>query len=63
MGAKADDTKGRMKEALGDLTDDDRLKKEGQLDQAGAKAKDVINSAKESADSLVDRARDKAKSD
>jgi hypothetical protein len=33
MGGKMDHIKGRIKEAAGALTDDDRLKREGQLDQ------------------------------
>ena len=34
-----DEAKGRIKEAAGDLTDDDDLKREGKLDQAGANVK------------------------
>jgi len=33
MGEKADEAKGRVKEAAGDLTDDDRLKREGKMDE------------------------------
>ena len=51
---KADDLKGRLKEAGGDLTDDQSLKNEGKvdravggikgaLDDAGDKAKDAVN--------------------
>jgi uncharacterized protein YjbJ (UPF0337 family) len=43
MGAKADETKGRVKEAAGDLTGDKDLKREGQVDQAGAKVKDTVD--------------------
>jgi uncharacterized protein YjbJ (UPF0337 family) len=39
-----DDMKGRVKEAAGDLTDDDDLKREGKLDQATGKVKDVVDS-------------------
>jgi uncharacterized protein YjbJ (UPF0337 family) len=38
----ADDAKGRVKEAAGDLTGDKDLKREGKVDQAGGKAKDGI---------------------
>jgi uncharacterized protein YjbJ (UPF0337 family) len=38
-----DDLKGRAKEAAGDLTDDDELKREGQIDQGKGKAKDVVD--------------------
>jgi uncharacterized protein YjbJ (UPF0337 family) len=37
-----DDAKGRVKEAAGNLTGDDQLKKEGKVDQAAGKAKDGI---------------------
>ena len=45
MGEKADEAKGRVKEAAGDLTDDDRLKREGKMDQAGAEVKEKTNEA------------------
>lgn len=37
-----DDTKGRTKEAVGDLTDDEQLKDEGKVDRASGKAKDTV---------------------
>jgi uncharacterized protein YjbJ (UPF0337 family) len=37
-----DDAKGRVKEAAGDLTDDDDLKREGKVDQATGKVKDAV---------------------
>jgi uncharacterized protein YjbJ (UPF0337 family) len=42
-----DDLKGRAKEAVGDLTDDDALKREGKLDQATGKVKDVADDTKD----------------
>jgi len=51
MGANMDEMKGRMKEAAGDLTDDDELKKEGKTDRLGAEIKDK-------ADKVVDKAKD-----
>ena len=38
-----DDLKGRVKEAAGDLTEDDDLKREGQIDQGKGKVKKVID--------------------
>jgi uncharacterized protein YjbJ (UPF0337 family) len=38
-----DDAKGRAKEAAGDLTDNDRLKHEGKLDQAKGKVKEGVD--------------------
>ncbi|MEP7059428.1 MAG: CsbD family protein [Actinomycetota bacterium] len=43
MGDDMDEAKGRVKEAAGDLTNDDDLKREGQLDQAGAAVKEKVN--------------------
>jgi uncharacterized protein YjbJ (UPF0337 family) len=37
-----DDAKGRVKEAAGDLTDNDDLKREGKVDQATGKVKDAV---------------------
>jgi uncharacterized protein YjbJ (UPF0337 family) len=52
MGSKADDMKGRAKEAAGDLTDNDDLKREGKADRAAGKVK-------EKAEEVVDKVRDK----
>jgi uncharacterized protein YjbJ (UPF0337 family) len=38
-----DDLKGRGKEALGDLTDNDDLKREGKLDRATGTVKDKVD--------------------
>jgi uncharacterized protein YjbJ (UPF0337 family) len=51
VGEDMDEAKGRVKEATGDLTDDDRLKREGKVDQAGADVKrktgDAVDKGKE----------------
>lgn len=51
MESNMDDAKGRMKEAAGDLMDDDEMKREGKTDQMGAtikeKASDVVDKAKD----------------
>ena len=41
----ADNLKGRVKEAAGDLTDDDSLKNEGKVDRASGSVKDKIDDA------------------
>jgi len=50
MSGTSDKIKGRVKEAVGVLTDDQRLKREGKLDQATGKIKEgverVIDKAK-----------------
>lgn len=48
-----DDAKGRGKQALGDLTDDQELKDEGKVDRASGKAKDVIGGIAEKAKGLL----------
>jgi uncharacterized protein YjbJ (UPF0337 family) len=40
-----DDVKGRVKEAAGDLTDDQGLKNEGKVDRATGSAKDAVGDA------------------
>lgn len=35
--------KGRAKEALGDLTDDDEMKREGKIDKGSAQVKDKVS--------------------
>lgn len=39
---KIEDMKGRVKEAAGDVTDNDDLKREGKVDQASAKVKKKV---------------------
>jgi uncharacterized protein YjbJ (UPF0337 family) len=59
MDGKMDDLKGRAKEAAGDLTDNDDLKREGKVDRAAGKVKDTLADAKEKGEDLVDNAREK----
>jgi uncharacterized protein YjbJ (UPF0337 family) len=51
-----DDAKGRIKEAAGDLTDDDDLKREGKADQVAGKVKVKVDDA-------LDAVTDKFKKD
>jgi uncharacterized protein YjbJ (UPF0337 family) len=59
MDGTADDIKGRMKEAVGDLTDNDEMKREGKVDRASGKAKDKIQEAGDRAEDMVDDAKDR----
>jgi uncharacterized protein YjbJ (UPF0337 family) len=43
MGGELDDAKGRMKEAAGDLTDDEELQREGKVDQGKGAVKDAVD--------------------
>ncbi len=51
MGENIDEAKGRTKEAAGDLTDDDGLKREGKVDKA-------MSDIKEKADDAADKVKD-----
>jgi uncharacterized protein YjbJ (UPF0337 family) len=44
-GGTTDDAKGRLKEAAGDLTDDQSLKNEGKVDKAAGTVKDKVGDA------------------
>ena len=51
--SNTDEAKGRLKEAAGDLTDDDKLKQEGKVDRAGGAAKDKIDEAADKVKNVV----------
>ena len=51
MSGKFDELKGRAKEAVGALADDEKTKREGQIDQAAGKIK-------QAAEKVVDKAKD-----
>ena len=55
----ADQIKGRIKEAAGDLTDNDDLKREGKTDRAAGKTKEVIADLRDKAEDTVDGLKDK----
>lgn len=61
MGSKFDDAKGRVKEAAGDLTDDDDLRTEGKKDQLGAKVKELAEDAKEKVEDVVDKVKERTR--
>ena len=61
-----DELKGRVEQAAGDLTDNPQLKREGQVDRAAAKIKEILDDAKGKVDEAVeklnvDRARARSK--
>ena len=47
MSGEADQAKGRIKEAVGDLTDDKSLKNEGKVDKAAGKVKEGVDDVKD----------------
>jgi uncharacterized protein YjbJ (UPF0337 family) len=61
--SNTDDIKGRVKEAAGDLTDNDDLEREGKTDRMAGKAKDMLSDAKDKAADAVDAVKDKLNRD
>ncbi len=53
------DEVGRIKAAAGDLTDNDRLTREGKTDRAAGRVKETIGNAKERAENVVDALKDR----
>lgn len=60
MGENLDKATGRVKQAAGDLTDDDELKAEGKGDELSGKAKGVVDDLKDKAEGAVDAVKDRA---
>jgi uncharacterized protein YjbJ (UPF0337 family) len=60
---KADELKGRAKQAAGDLTDNDDLKREGKVDEKGGKVKQAAENAKDKIEEGVDKVKDKLSGD
>ena len=59
MGENLDQAKGRVKQAAGDLTDNDSLKREGKADELGGKVKGLVDDLKDKANDAVDAVKDK----
>jgi len=53
MGNNKDEAKGRTKEAVGVLTDDKKLKREGKVDRAAGAAKDTVDKAADKAKDAI----------
>ena len=58
MGSTTDKIKGRVKEAVGVLTDNDRLKREGQTDQVVGEVKDAAEKVKDKVARVVEKVKD-----
>ena len=54
----AEDLKGKAKEAVGDVTDNERLEAEGKVDQASAAVKNKVEDVKDSAARTFNNATD-----
>ena len=53
MGEHLDDAKGRIKEAAGDLTNDESLQREGKVDQATAAVKEKVGEVADKVKNIV----------
>ncbi|MDB5338723.1 MAG: CsbD-like protein [Planctomycetaceae bacterium] len=53
MSGTSDEIKGRIKEAAGAITDDDKLRREGKMDQA-------VGKVKQSIEKVIDKVNDAA---
>jgi uncharacterized protein YjbJ (UPF0337 family) len=53
-----DEAKGRVKEAAGSLTDDDKLKREGKADQSKSSLKNAVDNVADTAKDALDGDRD-----
>jgi len=59
MSGKTDELKGRAKEAAGAITDNNKLRREGKVDQAKGKVKQAVDKAADRAKEAVDHATGK----
>ncbi len=59
MGPNIEAFKGRLKLAMGDLTNNRKLRAAGRADEASGKAKQAVQQAADSVKVVVDKAKDK----
>jgi uncharacterized protein YjbJ (UPF0337 family) len=59
MGKEVDKAKGKIKQAVGDLTGNKDLKKQGKADERAGKAKGLVADVKDKADNVVDTVKEK----
>lgn len=59
MSGQMDQAKGRVKQAVGDLADDDQLKTEGKADESAGKVKEAVGDVKDKVDDAVDAIKEK----
>ncbi|MBI1843224.1 MAG: CsbD family protein [Actinobacteria bacterium] len=59
MDKDLDQAKGKLKQAVGDLTDNEKLEREGKADEAGGKLKEAVSRVKDKVDDAIDDAKKK----
>ncbi|MDO8308675.1 MAG: CsbD family protein [Actinomycetota bacterium] len=58
MGINSDQAKGKVKEAAGDLTGNEKLQREGKADQAAGDVKEFVGKVGDKAEEVVDKVKD-----
>jgi uncharacterized protein YjbJ (UPF0337 family) len=56
---KVEQAKGHTKEAVGELTDDDELRREGRRERVAGAAKEKVEHVKDTVERTIDRTKDK----
>ncbi|BAN00946.1 CsbD family protein [Ilumatobacter coccineus] len=59
MSGEADQAKGRIKQAAGDLTGNDDLEREGEADETAGKLKDKVDDVKDKVNDGIDKLKEK----
>jgi uncharacterized protein YjbJ (UPF0337 family) len=59
MAGNFDQNKGKIKQAIGDLTDDKELKREGKADEHAGKLKEFVEDTKDKIEHTIDTVKDK----
>ena len=59
MDKNLDQAKGKVKQAVGDLTGNRDLKREGRTDEKAGKAKEVVQDAKNKVDDTIDNVKER----
>lgn len=59
MSGFTDKVSGRAKQAAGDLTDNEDLEREGEVDEAAGKAKDAVDDVKDGIEDAIDDVKDR----
>ena len=55
---KSDEVKGRLEEAAGVLTGDEKMKRKGKADQAGGKVKQAAEEVQKKTEEAIDKVKD-----
>jgi uncharacterized protein YjbJ (UPF0337 family) len=59
MSGEMDKMKGRVKQAAGDLTDDEELRREGERDETAGKVKNKVGEIEDDVEDAIDKVKSK----